>query len=392
MQKNALRKIYMIFLLMFFPLLSPNTINVKSIKLNLGRSIALALLAGFASATQAQASLSVLTARVLDVKGTAQIGKMRVRQGQSLRQSDILKVSPGSSVEVLCTSNRTTALLPAGTHGNPCLPAKIQKCGGSCPRGDYDGFGKNPKIPYLITPRSTQLLNDRPLIRWKSAEGAKRYTVTVQKDGEALWTTQVTQTEVIYGGDRPLEFGDQYAVTIQADTGLSSQNEHSDDQPLPVLELLASDRQQQFQKELAQLQVVSKQPELLLLLQADLYQSYGLYSEAIAMLEPQASSHPEMAQKIGDLYQQINLDPLAITSYQQALTQTTAENWDQRSHLYHHLAHSYSLLQEPQASASAYEQAKQYYLLQGDQAMAKKVQEDLEDQQDLIKRRKNAAN
>jgi hypothetical protein len=325
-----------------------------------------------APSTDAQ---SLQSAEVIKFTGTVRLANGdKIKIGQKIGVSDRFQISKGSSVHLRCLKDSTSRWMTQDNSKNAC-PSTKKKSG---PRGAQTRWD-DERIPYLLSPRSTNIFNPRPVIQWQPALGATRYTVTISSSSQVIWTTEVTGTEVTYDGSSTLQPDEEYTVHIKANTGFSSQQEQGKFKVAPRFKLLSLEDQQQLNQKLAQVKSTGSYVDLLAT--ADVYEDYDLYSEAILLLIPQATASPEIAQRLGDLYQQIKLDHLAVKSYQQALFQTRGDDRGNQALLYEQLGKSYVLLQQHQNAVDAYAQAQKYYELLGDQEMVEKMQQHRQEQQ-----------
>lgn len=73
-------------------------------------------------------------------------------------------------------------------------------------------------VPFLVAPRRTAIMNDRPAFAWRAVPGATRYRVTVSsaEHGE-LWTREVDTTSLAFPSDAPpLARSAEYLWEIEA--------------------------------------------------------------------------------------------------------------------------------------------------------------------------------
>lgn len=152
-----------------------------------------------------------------------------------------------------------------------------------------------PDIPYIITPRRTYLLNDRPSFRWNRVEGATSYTVSLMEIDEAagtfqkLWSQSSTETAIDYPADAPsLKPEVEYLLMVETDTGASSQTERI---PGGVgFRLLEADRIQEILADLVQIEEENLDPTAKALAIASLYVENGAIAAAVRHLEETAES------------------------------------------------------------------------------------------------------
>lgn len=196
------------------------------------------------------------------------------------------------------------------------------ECECDCPETpEPDGLGLfDPLSPYLISPRSTLILDDRPTISWNEVPGATSYTVRIVTEEGEIWSQEnVTGTEIVYPGDPPLQPGTYYLAIVVADTGASSQEE---DVPGRTFRLLGADRANSVREAIAVLDGQQLSRDEKALLQAYLYIGYYLRADAIETLESSVaagSQNPEIYRLLGNLYETVALTPLAEERYLKAI-------------------------------------------------------------------------
>lgn len=242
--------------------------------------------------------------------------------GAQLYPGDRLLPTQGATVTVLC-ADLTRLTLSGGETW--CLasnepPEEPQRQGGDTipPRSDV-----NPLIPYIISPRSTAVLALKPILRWNAVPGATRYTLRIVSDEDVLWEAESTVTEVVYPGEPPLDWGVDYLLIVDADTGASSQEEDVPSRGFRRLDENQAQRVRFLESQLDKLELTS---EALVLAKAHLYIGYELRSPAIAMLEAvvkQGSNTAAVYRILGDLYAEVGLNRLALTRYLRAVDLAT---------------------------------------------------------------------
>jgi hypothetical protein len=88
---------------------------------------------------------------------------------------------------------------------------------------DYDGVrfssrqrASPSQIPYILHPRNTLILDDRPLLRWHDT-GASSYTVEIFADGQPVWSrSKVTGNQLRYPKGAPaLQTGVDYLLQVR---------------------------------------------------------------------------------------------------------------------------------------------------------------------------------
>lgn len=192
-----------------------------------------------------------------------------------------------------------------------------------CPNdpANYRG-GQSNRIPYIISPRNTFLLTNRPTFRWnRPIRGGKSYTVrlTSRSLNKDIWQKQnVTDNQLPYPSDRPpLEPGVEYSLIVKAEDGASSVDEQVSVE-FRVLDAKDADDVRSASALISKQQLPEETKSLLL---AYLYTGYYLRAEAIELLEPLAvkSQTPAVHRLLGDFYQQVGLASLALPYYLQAV-------------------------------------------------------------------------
>jgi hypothetical protein len=264
---------------------------------------------------------------ILEVKGNALVAKKIWKKtqtasvGMSLNSDDTLNIPAKASIKIYCNNLSIWTPKPGKyrvSQGCPSGKAVIRLPNSN--NGTLRPVGKTEaalaKLPYVITPRETDIISDRPQISWNAVPGAAYYTVKIETDGFS-WTNQTNENKIIYSGDRPLQADTRYWVTVTTDQGLSSQQETE-------VGFNVSDEQTK-KTVLEAVEKIQKQPlsptekELIL---AYLYRGYGLYSDVIHLLqEPvnQGTSEVTFYQLLGDTYLDIGLPQLARNIYQEGL-------------------------------------------------------------------------
>jgi tetratricopeptide (TPR) repeat protein len=264
---------------------------------------------------------------ILQVKGKVLVNNKNWKKpqtafvGLSLNSDDTLDIPAKASVKIYC-SDLSIWIVKPGKYkvfqGCPSGKTLIR-----LPNSNNDTLrpiGKTEaalaKLPYVITPRKTDIISDRPQISWNAVPGASYYTVKIETDGFS-WTKQTNENKIIYSGDRPLQPETRYWVTVTTDQGLSSQQDtevgfNVSDQQTKKIVLEAVEKIQK--------QPLSPTEKGLIL--AYLYRGYKLYDNAINILEElvnQGSSEVTVYQLLGDTYLEIGLPQLARNTYQKGL-------------------------------------------------------------------------
>lgn len=189
-------------------------------------------------------------------------------------------------------------------------PRRTDQCEGvDCPRGDLD-----PNTPYIISPRNSYILSDRPLIRWYQVEGATRYLVKIQ--GPNLqWQIETTDPFITYDGEN-LVRGEEYSIVISTHDG-----KHKD---RASFLWLTDETEQEIQEEIATLsRDLTPQEEVFAI--AAIYEKHFLFNDAIAVLEAhleEFGATTAIYEKLVYFYGQISLNN-KVKFYQEQISNLT---------------------------------------------------------------------
>ena len=234
--------------------------------------------------------------------------------GHVLKGNDQLLVARDAAAKVLC-SNWTkwtppvgrTSIVNRGCNSTSRGNIVISPDSTPPPRAT-----NNKKIPYLLSPRQTSLLNNQPILRWNKVEGVDNYRVRVIGP-QVNWKTETSETEILYPEEQPLQPGSYYWLIVETDQGISSLDEG-------VFGFTVLDEEKvteiSIEKDKLPQQKLSGESEVLAL--AHFYRSQELNADAIELLEREVSDGSQSVavyQLLGDIYQQVGLNRLARKSY-----------------------------------------------------------------------------
>ena len=265
---------------------------------------------------------------IFEIKGEVQLkrsqwkGYRKANVGNLLNPSDQLRLGTGASAKIVCSNLSLWSL-----QGN-----SVTQVSDGCPSRILNRNrpnstrvtprAPNEKIPYVISPRNTALLTNRPILRWNAVPGAINYTVKLLSFGKEYWQTETTNTQIEYPAESPLEPDLYYLLVIEAkkvNQRISSEEEEGVDLLFKQLDEIKSQLLQSKISKVKQ-QKLTKDTEGLAL--AYLYQSYNLKAESIELLEDlvrESSQITGVYQLLGDFYLQIGLSQQAKEPYINAL-------------------------------------------------------------------------
>lgn len=274
---------------------------------------------------------------IVEVKGKVELKRQNASRFipasryTELRLGDLIKPAPGASAKVLCEDGKTRIVQAGVTSGLKGICPSPKPRQGS-PETVEPRAGELT-ISYIISPRATSLLSDKPILRWNGATGSNNFTVTVR--GEGLnWTKQVNRSEVcqentcelVYSGS-PLQRDVSYKLVVETEEkNSSSANDTTGGLGFKLIDAAKAIEVRTIAQQIGQ-QELSAQVKGIAL--ADLYAEYNLLAEAIATLEELAKNQKIAAasRRLGDLYLRIGLAREAEVQYLEAvrLAQATEE-------------------------------------------------------------------
>lgn len=303
-----------------------------------------------------------------------------VKPFKRLYPADSIRLGSGKQATILCSELRLRAV-PSGTNpvSKVCPPSKQDRLrrGQSdvaAPRG-----GSNPLIPYLISPRQTQVLSPTPVLRWNGVPNATEYRVYLRSPTGIIWEETVKETEIVYPGEPVLQAEVKYAVVVEANTGAKSIDEGIAGLAFSVF----PQRQvEQVRRDEITLNQEGLPQEGKVLALAHLYRSYGLMAKAIETLEmfvKQGEATSAIYQLLGDCYRQVRLNLKAKDAYVKAVELINEEDIESKAQIQVALAQVYIVLKEKEQAVVLLRDAKVGYENLGDLQEVKKLEQQLEE-------------
>lgn len=314
----------------------------------------------------------------VEIKRPRWTGYKPVNVGTLVNSSDKLRLTKGASAKVFCTNLSIWNVRSPGessvSQGCPSNRTVIRRIDSST---SFTRAGNDPTIPYLISPRSSNILTSQPKLRWNAVAGATKYQVRLFGRG-VDWQTEVNQPQVVYSGKEPLKPGYTYWLTVTADNGVTTENK--DNAGFTVMSEADSKR---VKAEIAQLQQQGLKSEGNVLALAHLYRSNNLNADAIDLLEElvkKGSRSSAVYQLLGSIYQQVELNLLARERYLTALKLAqTEKNLEAQAIIQASLGGVDFSLDKLQDALRWYQAAQVAYRGLGDVAKVQELQEKVDD-------------
>jgi tetratricopeptide (TPR) repeat protein len=295
---------------------------------------------------------------------------MNDRLVKGAMMTGLLLVIPAITSPGISAVQELNSVSPAIETTAEYLIAQCRSARTANPRGPEDAL-----IPYVLSPRNTAVLSDRPDLRWNKVLGATQYTVTLKNGETPLWTQQVNTDAIPYPSDAPaLQPGINYTLEVKTSTDRASTEEDTQTTFYRLTDAEA-DRIRQAESQF------NNASESIALLKADFYMGSELYAAAIDTLESliqQGSQNPIVYRKLADLYAQANVNLRAEPYYQQALP-FAAGNLPEQARIQASLAEVYIRLDVRSQAIEWLTQAKESYEKLGNQAKVKELQQKLTD-------------
>ena len=235
------------------------------------------------------------------------------------------------------------------------------------PRGPEDAL-----IPYVISPRNTAVLSDRPSLHWNPIAGVDRYTVSVRNGDSVIWTKEVNTNIITYPAEMDaLESGIDYTLVIEAANGRSSTEEDTE----LSFHLLPSTRAEVV-RQAQSLFASQATTEEAALLQADFYTGSELYSEAIDTLKIliETTQSPTIHRQLGDLYARSSLYLWAEPRYLSAVS-LAEEDLEEQARAQAALGELYVAIELNQEAVRWFTQAMESYKELDNQFKVRELQE-----------------
>ena len=247
--------------------------------------------------------------------------------GAQVKPGDLLRVDGGEAA-IFCGNetewdNGPHRLAADKPQGVPCLAGRSPRAAPNLGRLRGETTSNVDTIPYVLSPRSGFVRNDRPTLRWHTLASTDVYTTTlISDDGRERPPQRGSGGEMPYPETWPkLASGGSYRLVVQ--TGeRSSKEEEGEEANSPGFSLLNQAKAAQLQEQEAKLRARPFNEQALTLVLAELYlnDEYKLRSEAAALLSGAAVEDLPAAQVLlGEVYLEMGLADEAQAAFEHAL-------------------------------------------------------------------------
>ena len=245
-----------------------------------------------------------------------------VSLGAKVRQGDLIRPDEGQEVKILCSDLSLKTV--KGESGCPCKAKEPVLVYGPArmltPRGQ-----DLRQIPYILYPRNTAVLDERPALRWHDT-GASGYTVEIVQGGRTIWQQKgVPGTEMRYPDDAPaLQPGADYLLTVTDETS----GHHSGEDPAKGLgfQVLGAEEQATVEAQRDQILALPVDEPARRFALAVYYAGQRLRGDALAILDEVSAGLDSPAVHLwrGDLLAAMQLPDEAEAAYRAALAKAQA--------------------------------------------------------------------
>ena len=318
---------------------------------------------------------------------------MRRSDGRVIPAERAMPVFPGdrliaanSDLLVQC-SDFSLQNIPAGqTIANTCAADKKEEtvqCSPNsleCPGRGERTAQRSTEIPYIISPRNTDVLAQTPRLRWHEVPGTTEYRVTLYADGEQIWQTTTSESEIVYPGEIPLEPEIGYSLQVDADGGQSSL-----DGPLVsgnmAFFIVSEETRSQIQQhqEAIEAQTLDAPGQDVAL--AHLYFDLNLVAEGIERLESAIAHGEESAsiyRELGDrFFLRLNLLPQGKHYYEQAWEKVSPDHVEEKAAIAYGLSEVYQTMDDRDRAIEWLEEAETAYEQLQERSKLEEVRQEL---------------
>ncbi|NJK68012.1 MAG: hypothetical protein HC789_22500 [Microcoleus sp. CSU_2_2] len=346
--------------------------------------------------TALAASNRISNGQIIYTSGEVQLERqngqiVRPTAGTRIYPGDKLRTAQNGQLTIQCADLGIKAIASSENQLNSCLLAKERSksdCSADlikCPaRGDGKITWNSAPIPYIISPRRTKLLNNKPILRWNPVAGATSYKLSFRENGAKFnWEMTVSGTEAVYGGEPVLKPGASYKLIVETNTGISSENAVGEGDI--EFSLLDEREMQRVKNEIGAIdkQVPNETAKKLAI--SNVYLNINSIAEAIEILEslPKIGVEtPPIYRTLGDLYlEKLQLVPQAEFYYLKVINAAKPDDIEELTVARYGLGQVHSAMRKNQEAMRYLRMAKDGFKSLGDLPMVEKVEKQLRDLQ-----------
>ncbi|MEG3899284.1 MULTISPECIES: hypothetical protein [unclassified Microcoleus] len=316
---------------------------------------------------------------------------VRPTSGTPIYPGDKLRTSQNGRVMLQCADLGIKSIASGENQLNSCLLAKEKSksdCSADlikCPdRGDDKITWNSAPIPYIISPRRTKLLNNKPILRWNPVVGATSYKLSLRENGAKLnWEMTVSGTEAVYPGEPALKPGASYKLIVEANTGASSESAVGEGDI--EFRLLDEGEVERVKSEVGAIdkQVPNENAKKLAI--STVYVNTDSIAEAIEVLETLQKTGvetPPIYRSLGDLYlERLQLVPQAEVNYSKVINAAKPDDIEELTAARYGLGQVHSAMRNNLEAMRYLRMAKDGFQSLGDLPMVEKVEKQLRDLQ-----------
>ncbi|MCC3510672.1 MAG: hypothetical protein JGK29_16660 [Microcoleus sp. PH2017_17_BER_D_A] len=342
------------------------------------------------------ATTRIPNGQILNISGEVQLQRqdgrnIRPSAGTPIYPGDKLQTSQTGQITIQCADLGIKSIKAGDNQLNSCLLASEKskdECNKNlirCPdRGDDQIVWNKAPIPYIISPRRTKLLGNKPILRWNPVAGATSYKLSILENKAKLnWEMTVNGTEAVYPGEPALKPGFKYRLIVEANTGVSSESPLGErDTEFRLLDEKEVEGVKEAVRTIEQ-QVPNAASQKLAI--AQIYRSANLIAEAIEILEslPAAGVEtPPIYRTLGEMYQgRSQLMPQAKFYYLKAISTAKPDDIEELTEARYGLGEVHSSMRENLEAMQYLKLAKEGYQTLGDVQMVEKIGKQLQDVQ-----------
>ncbi|TAF00022.1 MAG: hypothetical protein EAZ79_03960 [Oscillatoriales cyanobacterium] len=327
------------------------------------------------------ATTRIPNGQILNISGEVQLQRqdgrnVRPSAGTPIYPGDKLQTSQTGQITIQCADLGIKSIKAGENQLNSCLLASDKskdECNKNlirCPdRGDDQIVWNNAPIPYIISPRRTKLLGNKPTFRWNPVAGATSYRLSILENKAKLnWEMTVNGTEAVYPGEPALKPGFKYRLIVEANTGVSSESPLEEgDTEFRLLDEKEVEGVKDAVGTIEQ-QVPNAASQKLAI--AQIYLSKNLIAEA------------PIYRMLGEMYQgRSQLMPQAKFYYLKAISTAKPDDIEELTEARYGLGEVHSSMRENREAMQYLKLAKDGYQTLGDVQMVEKIGKQLQDVQ-----------